>query len=484
MAKVTLAPYQLVALCNTFEHFAFWAGVAGGKTFTGSHFALKMISEHPNLTGFIGANNYDQLTQATLRELFIWLEAYGFDYVIDERPPPEWGLKKAFKKYSNILTVRNPRTGACTTVFTRILAKANPLRGIQFSWYWLDETRDTPENTHDVVISRMRESKTFRKGLITSTTNGEDWSFKRFMLNARKGQKLYGSMHVPTIASVRAGIISQAYYDTMLASYSALMADQELHALHVNTQGGRAYYAAGNHNRLLAAPWGDAYPNPNRPLIIGCDFNFSPAPCVWIVGQQGPAMPNPRDPDGPWFDEHVHWFRELSETEVSTPVMAARLADQYPDFFFEIFGDASGNVGTTSNAGETDFNQMAHVFSDAGVGFSIDVEQRNPLVRDRVENMNAMFMNGLGKVRQTYNPAGCPLMDDDVRNVGWKQQSGQKGRGKLDDRGIKTRTHSTDAAGYAVWKKFPPSRRATIQESIPSSIRTESGLILPPGMRR
>jgi hypothetical protein len=482
MPRVSFAPWQFIAIMQPYEHFAFWGGVATGKTYTGSHFCIKMIREYPHLTGFIGSNTYDQLTQATLRELFQWLDFYGYDYVIDRQPPLDWKSSKRFKKHTNILTVRDPRTGNCTTIFTRILAKANPIRGIQFSWYWLDETRDTPENTHDVVISRMRENKEVRKGLITSTTNGEDWSFKRFgPKNIRTGQRLYGSMHVPTIESVRCGIISQAYYDTMLSSYSPVMADQELNALHVNPAGGRAYYAAGNHNRLIAAPWGDLHPNPSRNLLVGCDFNFSPAPCVWVVGQVGPAMPNPKDPNGPWFDEQIHWFKELSETEISTPVMANRLIDQYPGFFFEVYGDASGNVGTTSNAGETDFNQMAHAFQDAGVGYTIDVDQRNPLVRDRVENMNALFLNGLGQVRQTFSQSGCPLMDEDVRNVGWKPPAaGQKGRGKLDDRGVKTRTHSTDAAGYVTFKKFPPARRASIIETLPSSVRSEHGLIGTP----
>lgn len=478
MPRVRLAPWQFVALHNPYEHFAFWGGVATGKTFTGSHFCIQMLAEFPHLTGFIGANTYDQLTQATLRELFIWLDAYGYDYVIDQMPPPEWKEKKRFKKYSNILTVRNPLTGRCTTIFTRILSKGNPIRGIQFSWYWLDETRDTPENTHDVVISRMRESP-IRRGLVTSTTNGEDWSHKRFYVNARKGQRLYGSMHIPTIESVRAGIISQEYFDGMRQTYSPVMVDQELNALHVNALGGRAYYAAGSYNALELAPWGDRYPDPSRPLIVGCDFNFSPAPCVWMVGQVGPNRPvNPSHPEGLYFDECIHWFREISGVETSTPAMMSMLLGQFPDFdFFEVYGDASGGVGTTSNAGETDFNQMAHAFQDAEVAYTIDFEQRNPLVRDRVENMNSLFLNGLGQVRQTYSEVGCPLMHDDARNVGWKNKTTLTGKGKLDDRGIKTRTHATDGAGYATFKKFPPKRRGEIITGIQSGIRSEYGLV-------
>lgn len=472
MPKISLAPFQVVALKQNFEHFAFLAGVAAGKTFTGSHWAIDRIQERPELTGLLGANTYDQLNQATLREFMYWLEQYGYEYVVDACPPDSWNQPRRFKKHSNILTVRAPWSGKCTTIFTRILSKGNPLRGIEFSWYWIDESRDTPENTHDVILSRMREDSSYRKGLITTTTNGEDWVYNRIVKGRKQGSNRFGSMHVPTIEAVKAGIISQDFYDTMLASYSPIMAQQELMALHVNPFGGRAYYSSGNYNRLPISPWGDLHPNPNRPLVVGCDFNFSPAPCVWIVGQTGPDM---YGPNGEYWADYIHWFAEISGVEKSTVDMTVDLINQYPGFFFRIYGDASGDVGTTSNAGETDYYQMSGVFDENGIGYTTDIEQRNPLVRDRVENMNRMFIDGVGVSRQTYSPSGCPLLDGDTRIVGWKQTI-LKGRGKLDDRGDKKRTHASDAAGYAVFKLFPPSRRARIIESAPSLVRAEYGL--------
>lgn len=468
MPDLKPAPWQHLALTQPFDHFAMLAGIATGKTYTGAHFAIKMLKEHPELTGFIGANTYDQLSQATLRELFYWLDEYEFEYVVDCQPPQSWGSKKKFKKYSNIISVR--QGDHVTHIFTRVLGKGNPLRGIEFSWYWIDETRDTPRDTHDVILSRLRESKEFRKGLVTTTTNGEDWVHDRFVKGRKhnlNGKKLYGSMHVRTIKSVEAGIISQDFYDALLQSYSPMMAEQELNAQHVNVEGGRAYYAAGPDNALHVAPWGDTYPNIDRPLIIGCDFNFSPAPLVWMVGQLSP--------DG----DSIHWFNEMSGVEVGTRQMTVRVMQQFPNFFYRVFGDMSGNQGTTSNAGHTDYHQMGDEFSEAGVMFSIDAmeadpseSKSNPRVKLRVENMNAMFKNALGEIRQTYNPEMCPLLDGDIRVVGWKPNI-LMGRGKLDDNGDKQRTHASDGAGYAVFRLFPPGRRVEIIESLPSVIRKD-----------
>lgn len=476
MPVARLAPWQMATIQNPFDHFAFYGGVATGKTFTGSHFAIRMIQDYPEATGFIGANTYDQLSQATLREFFYWLEEYGYEFVVDRRPPQAWGYNRTLKQYNNTAHIRNPKTGKVTLVFTRVLSDENPLRGIEFTWYWLDETRDTPEITHDVVLSRMRETPDFMKGLITTTTNGEDWSYKRFVLG-RDG-RTYGSMHIATEQSLKLNIISQKYYDVMRKSYSPLMALQELDAQHVNVMGGKAYYAASEKNRRRVAPWGDSVPNRQRPLVVGCDFNFNPAPCVWMIGQVGPPM---WSPDGKtYYGECIHWFNEIALPGASSVEMTLNLMSRFPGFQYAIYGDVSGGVGTTSNAGETDYNQIGNTLSDAGCPYSIDFfqgeERANPKVRSRVENMNSRFCNALGEIRQTYDPVNCPLFDGDVKMVGWKPTT-NAGRGKLDDGGDNQRTHATDGGGYAVYKIFPPTKQVEIVESVPSGLRSEFGLL-------
>lgn len=435
-----------------------------GKSFTGSQFAIRHMMKYPDLTGCVGANTWDQLNQATMRELFHWLEHYGLQYVIHQRPPASWGAKLQFPIYKNILSVKIRDKVA--TVFIRVMSDENPLRGIQFSWYWLDETRDTPHATHDVVLSRLRESR-YIKGLITSTTNGEDWAYERFVKNARRGQLLYGSLHARTSDSLRHGIISQQYYDGMVSSYSPLMAAQELEAQHVNVASGRAYYSASELNRRHVAPWGDSKPNRDRPLIVGCDFNFDPAPHVWMVGQIGPSgIVDPKD--GIYFDEKIHWFGEIARNRASTPLMAQVLVQQYPDFVYRIFGDRSGARATTSNAGKFDYDQIREVIHQNGQTALIDSDQsNNPLVRNRVENMNRLFCNAMNEVRQTYNPSTCPHFDADVKMVGWKQTV-RTGQGKLDHGGNLKLTHATDGGGYAMWKLFPPRKRAAIVKGVPN----------------
>lgn len=459
--RPALAPYQAAALHSPYEHTGFYAGVGAGKSFTGSQFSIDNFLERPKLVGLIGANSYDQMTQASLRELFHWMDKRKLNYVIGQIPPTRWAAPRKFANYRNILSVK---VGSHVAhAFTRVLSDGDALRGLQFSWYWLDETRDTPQNTHDVILSRMRESK-YKRGLITTTTNGEDWSYHRFA-RARFGQRLYGALHVRTLEAVKLGILTQDYYDLLLSTYSELMVAQELDALHVNVAGGRAYYAASEYNRKRTSPWGDAFPNPHRPLIVGCDFNFDPAPHIWMVGQLGPSL---YGPNGEFWGDHIHWFGEIAMNRASTPMMTEKLVSMYPDFHYRVFGDRSGIRSTTSNAGKPDYDQMAEVMNESGATFTIDSDQSsNPLVRNRVENMNRLFRDGKGRHRQTYNPDTCPHLDSDAKMVGWKMNT-MRGQGKLDNGGNLKLTHASDGAGYAMFKIFPPRGTGRIIGSIAS----------------
>lgn len=437
MAKQRLGAWQSVALESPFVHTALFGGVATGKSFTGSHFVIKMIREHPDLTGFVGANNYDQLTQATLRELMYWLDAYGFQYVIDKRPPAAWKTKVKFKTYNNILSVMY--RGNVVTIFTRVLGKGDPLRGLEFSWYWLDETRDTPQDTHNTVLARMRESE-FTAGLITTTPNGKDWTFDRFVAGSDESG-VYGSLHVPTSESLKVGLITQAYYHTLLRSYSTLLARQELGAEHLNVAEGRAYYAAGEYNEAIVSPWGDAQPTRERALIVGCDFNFNPAPMSWVFMQEGP--------DGA-HEEKVHVFSEMTRVNMGTKEMTQLMVSMFPGFHLRIFGDASGKNQTTSNAGNSDYLQMQEALNEAGISYTLDIDPANPRVRDRVENVNRLCRNAIGETLLTYNPEQCPTLAKDCEQVQWNKQSG-----KLDAGKDGLLTHASDALGYPLAKIRP-----------------------------
>lgn len=433
-----LPDYQGAALLNPFVHFGFVGGIATGKTFIGAHWVIRMLYENPGKTGFIGANSYNQLSTATLQEVFSWFNEYGIDYVCDKQPPKEWNVPKRFKNYDNIISVRFYKNNKkiVSYIFTRVMSGADNLRGITITWAWMDELAFAPVSAHNVVLSRLRETKGYFRTLATTTTNGENWFYERYVKNP---SPIYRTMHVPTFRSVEAGIISKEFYQSLVSSYSKNMADQELFALYVNALEGRAYYSQSKKNQSAICPWtGSPYPDPDLPLEIGCDFNYSPAPMCWTISQ--------KSPDG----TQVHTFRELSQVECASDDMARNLASQYGDFFLRIHGDASGTRGTTSNKGKSDFDYIGEALAEANCMYTITAKASNPSVKERVDNFNRLLCNGAGEISYTYNPDACPLLDADFRGVGWTQQ------GKLTGNGNVNLTHSSDATGYMLMEVFPP----------------------------
>ena len=97
MVRMRLYPWQSLALNSKIRHLAMYGGVGIGKSYTGAHFAIDSMMTYPETTGLIGANTYDQLTAATLKELFYWLDYYGIEWVVDRLPPEEWGAPRRFK---------------------------------------------------------------------------------------------------------------------------------------------------------------------------------------------------------------------------------------------------------------------------------------------------------------------------------------------------------------------------------------------------
>lgn len=141
------------------------AGQGAGKTENIGVQSAEMIKAYPKAKGFIGANTYKQLSDATLLKAFAtWEKYYGwveYDkkntphgfYVVDKQPPPHFRRFTKVKSYNNTISFAN---GAI--VFTGSLDNYKAHDGKEFLWAHLDETKDTRKEalTH-VILGRLRQ---------------------------------------------------------------------------------------------------------------------------------------------------------------------------------------------------------------------------------------------------------------------------------------------------------------------------------------
>lgn len=107
------------------------------------------------------------------------------------------------------------------------------------------------------------------------------------------------------------------------------------------------------------------------------------------------------------------------------------------NYIGEVIPDSTGRNRKTS--GKSDFK----ILEDAG--FKI-MPTYNPLVRDRVLNVNRLFMSD----QIIINPK-CKKLINDLEKVSWKNDD-------LDEGPDKMLTHISDALGYGAWKLFPMSK--------------------------
>lgn len=142
------------------------AGQGAGKTENIGIITGWMISDYPEIEGFIGANTYGQLSQATLKKAFAsWKRYYGWEeydakrnpngfYVVDRIPPAHFKSHgEKLKSYSNTISFAN----GCL-VITGSLDNYKSHDGKEFGWAHLDETKDTKkEAITTVILSRLRQ---------------------------------------------------------------------------------------------------------------------------------------------------------------------------------------------------------------------------------------------------------------------------------------------------------------------------------------
>ncbi len=119
-----------------------------------------------------------------------------------------------------------------------------------------------------------------------------------------------------------------------------------------------------------------------------------------------------------------------------------------------IYGDASGHQRRTAGA-TTDWTQIRDFFRMhiGSIQPSYFLAGANPLIRDRVNCVNARLRNKDGEPRLFVSP-GCKELIRDLEEVAWSTDSTGAPTRDLNkkDRG---RTHLSDALGYFVSQAFP-----------------------------
>ena len=273
------------------------------------------------------------------------------------------------------------------------------------------------EEAWNKIIARNRQkSATGQKNQVrvyTTPDAGFGFTYKKWGKDKRSE---YEYIRAPTHSNK---YLPADYIDNLRSTYPPNMVEAFIEGVWCNLNSGSVY---PDFDRRLNHT--NAELRPNEAIHAGADFNVVNGTLIIAVIRDGL----------PIIVDEITGIRD-------TPTMVRILKDRYPGHSITIYPDASGQARKSVNASESDLSILRQG------GFTVRVESTNPAVKDRVNAMNAMILNGEGKRRLLVNTDRCPKLTEAL-----EQQA-------YDDSGMPDKTtghdHITDATGYLILNRYP-----------------------------
>lgn len=304
------------------------------------------------------------------------------------------------------------------------------LRGETLHGVVIDEVRDQhPELWPQVIRPMLTTTKGW--AAFVSTPRGFDVFFD--LAERSKADSDWVTIKAPSTCNP---LFSDEEYGAAKKEMSDAEFDQEINANFRDLHSGLAYSNYSDANRRLTSPFCSGQFSNLLPVVIGLDFNLSPM--AWIIGQE-------RNGTFYFFDEI---FLKKSHTQEAALELVQRLRamDLKAPIQAIICGDATGNAGQRAAAGKSDYSILFEILDSAGIRYENKTPDSNPMVKDRVNTVNAKLKSADGQHYVFVNPQTCPNLDKDLTRVSWKKGANFL----LDQTTDPERTHMSDAMGYPI----------------------------------
>lgn len=182
---------------------------------------------------------------------------------------------------------------------------------------------------------------------------------------------------------------------------------------------GRVYYAFTGQNVAEVDDPGEC------DLLVGMDFNVDPmSACV-----------------GYRSGDQLHVFAEIEIPDVGTEEMCQTIKSRWPERSVVVYPDPAGKQRRTSApVGQTDLSILrAH-------GFQVNAPSAAPPVVDRINEVNALAVDGDGNRKLFIHPR-CRKLVAGLEKLTYRPGTSLILKGKFD--------HMTDALGYLIHQEFP-----------------------------
>ncbi len=420
---------RFLALPHKFK--AFVTGYGGGKTWVGCGGLGKHFYEFPRVNAGYFAPTYRDIKDT----FFPTVEESLFD----------WGLTARVRIGDKEVDVSRGRT-YLGTILCRSMDDPGGIVGFKIGKAQVDEidvlSPDKAAHAWRKILARMRVKRDgLQNGIdVTTTPEGFRFVYQQFVKAVRgnsKIEQMYGLIQASTYDNEEN--LPDDYISSLLESYPEHLISAYIDGQFVNLQTGTVYAAYDRKLNSCTEVLRDG-----ETAFIGMDFNVGKMVAIIHVKREGMPMA---------VDEIVSGY--------DTPDMVRRVQERLWRFEngtyqrtrqIRIYPDASGDSRKSVNASKTDLALLKEA------GFIVCAPAANPPVKDRVNAMNAMFLNAEGRRRYLVNVEMCPTYADALEQQAWRS-SGEPDKASGHD-------HPNDASGYFIHHDYPIVRPTTTVHKI------------------
>jgi hypothetical protein len=327
----------------------------------------------------------------------------------------EWGIPFKANKSDRVIQIM----GLGGVIF-RSMENPDGIVGFEIADAVIDELDtlkiDHATNAWNKVIARGRQFKPDGKPNTTAvgtTPEGFRFCYDRWV---RNGGGEYQFYRAPTASNP---FLPASYIQSLRDTYPPQLLSAYLEGEFVNLVAGGVY---PEFSRSLNGS--DATIQAREPLHIGMDFNVNNMAAVVYVMR----------------DRLPHAVDELMGVR-DTPAMVALIKERFADHAITVYPDAAGQATSSKDSSISD-----HIIL-RNAGFALSVLGVNPSIKDRVNAVNALILNGAGERRLKVNADRCPRFTESLEQQAYDKHGQPDKSGGLD--------HAADAGGYAIAKLFP-----------------------------
>lgn len=384
------------------KYRAFVGGYGAGKSETLANTAIMDALQSPKILIGIFAPTYDLLRLINVPRIMNKLEQMGVEYKYNAQ-------QNRITTFGNVMG----------NFIFRSLDNPERIVGFEIGSACIDELDTLPhehaEEAFNKVVARCRQrinDNHINRVNVFTTPEGFRFVHKKWVSEVTEQ---FGMVQ----ASSRSNpFLPDDYVDSLMSNYPASLRDAYIEGKFVNMVTGTVYNSFD-----IGLNHCDTILDPKEDLYIGIDFNISNTSGIVMVKR----------------GNELHVVDEIIKA-YDTKDLCKIIQQRYPTNLVKVYPDASCSQRRTSSD-VTDFIILQQH------KLKVYVDEKNPRVRDRVNNVNAGFLNMKGERRLKINTKKCPTLSKNLQ-----QQSYNKNGEPDKSSGV---DHTNDALGYAICQLMP-----------------------------